>query len=106
MGVKIVFISPRSLSGKENTIETRLNQRVLPRRLPLCCAVGYNIKWLMRAIARLGLRGLLLGLDLLMQLRELERNISKQIKFQFENRNLNTQVLLKFIKMNFAGSTF
>ena len=59
----------------------------------------------MRAIARLGLRGLLLGLDLLMQLRELERNISKQIKFQFENRNLNTQVLLKFIKMNFAGST-
>ena len=62
----------------------------------LCCAVGYNIKWLMRAIARLGLRGLLLGLDLLMQLRELERNISKQIKFQFENRNLNNQVLLKF----------
>jgi hypothetical protein len=59
----------------------------------------------MRAIARLGLRGLLLGLDLLMQLRELERNIYKQIKFQFENRNLNTQVLLKFIKMNFAGST-
>jgi hypothetical protein len=59
----------------------------------------------MRAIARLGLRGLLLGLDLLMQLRELERNISKQIKFQFENRNLNTQVLLKFINMNFAGST-
>jgi hypothetical protein len=40
-----------------------------------------------------------------MQLRELERNISKQIKFQFENRNLNTQVLLKFIKMNFAVPT-
>jgi len=32
----------------------------------------------------------------LTQLRELEHNISKQIKFQFENRNLNTQVLLKF----------
>jgi hypothetical protein len=59
----------------------------------------------MRAIARLGLRGLLLGLDLLAQLRELDRNIFKQIKFQFENRNLNTQVLLKFWKMNFAGST-
>ena len=53
-------------------------------------------KWLMRAIARLGLRGLLLGLDLLAQLRELERNIYKQIMFQFEKRNLNTQVLLKF----------
>ena len=62
----------------------------------LCCAVGYNIKWLMRAIARLGLQGLLLGLDLLTQLGELERNISKQIKFQFGNRDLNTQVLLKF----------
>ena len=62
----------------------------------LCCAVGYNIKWLMRAIARLGLQGFLLGLDLLRQLGELERNISKQIKFQCANRNLNTQVLLKF----------
>jgi IS5 family transposase len=62
----------------------------------LCCAVGYNIKWLMRAIARLGLRGLLLCLDLLTQLRELDRNISKQMMFQFENRNLNNQVLLKF----------
>ena len=61
----------------------------------LCCAVGYNIKWLMRAIARLGLQGFLLGLDLLTQLGELERNISKQIKFQFENRNLNTQVLMR-----------
>ena len=58
----------------------------------LCCAVGYNVKWLMRAIARLGLEGLLLGLKLLTQLRELESNISKQIKLQFENRNLNTQV--------------
>jgi len=28
----------------------------------------------------------------LTQLRELESNISKQIKLQFENRNLNTQV--------------
>jgi hypothetical protein len=46
----------------------------------------------MRAIARLGLKGLLLGLELLTQLRELEHNISKQIKLQFENRNLNTQV--------------
>ena len=36
------------------------------------------------------------ALDLLTQLGELERNISKQIKFQFANRNLNTQVLLKF----------
>jgi hypothetical protein len=56
----------------------------------VCCAAGYNIKWLMRAIARLELRGLLLGRDLLTQLRELERNIIKQIKFQFENRNLIT----------------
>jgi hypothetical protein len=62
----------------------------------LCCAVGYNIKWLMRAISRLGLQVLLLGLDLLTQLGELERNISKQIKFQFANRNLNIQVLQKF----------
>ena len=62
----------------------------------LCCAVGYNIKWLMRAIVRLGLQDFLLGLDLLTQLGELERNISKQIKFQFGNRDLNTQVLLKF----------
>jgi hypothetical protein len=44
----------------------------------LCCAVWYNIKWLMRAIARLGLRGLLLGLDLLTKLSELERNICKR----------------------------
>ena len=44
----------------------------------LCCAVGYNIKWLMKAIACLGLQGLLLGLDLLTRLRELERNIFKQ----------------------------
>jgi len=29
-------------------------------------------------------------------LRELERNIYKQIMFQFKNRNLNTQVLMKF----------
>lgn len=50
----------------------------------------------MRAIAHLGLQGLLLGLDLLTQLGELERNISKQIKFQFGNRDLNTQALLKF----------
>lgn len=28
----------------------------------LCCAVGYNLRWLMRAVLRLGLRGLLLGL--------------------------------------------
>jgi IS5 family transposase len=62
----------------------------------LCYAVGYNIKWLMRAIACLGLQGLLLGLDLLTQLGELERNISKQIKFQFANLNLKTQVLLRF----------
>ena len=53
-------------------------------------------KRLMRVIARLGLRGLLLGLDLLTQLREFEGNISKQIKFQFECRNLNTQVILNF----------
>jgi transposase len=50
----------------------------------------------MRAIARLGLQGLLLGLDLLTQLEELKRNFSKQIKFQFANRNLNNQVLQKF----------
>jgi hypothetical protein len=42
-------------------------------------------KWLMRAIVRLGLQGLLLGLDLLTQLGELERNIYKEIKFQFAN---------------------
>ena len=47
-------------------------------------------------ITRLGLQGLLLDLDLLTQLGELERNISKQIKFQFAKRDLNTQVLLKF----------
>jgi IS5 family transposase len=28
----------------------------------LCCAVGYNLRWLMRAVVRLGLRGLLLCL--------------------------------------------
>ena len=28
----------------------------------LCCAVGYNLRWLMRAVVRLGLKGLLLGL--------------------------------------------
>ena len=28
----------------------------------LCCALGYNLRWLMRAVVRLGLRGLLLGL--------------------------------------------
>ena len=48
------------------------------------------------SIARLGLKGLLLGLDLLKQLGELKRNISKPIKFQFENRNLNNQDLMKF----------
>jgi len=32
----------------------------------------------------------------LTQLGELERNISKQIKFQFANLNLKTQVLLRF----------
>ena len=25
----------------------------------LCCAVGYNLRWLMRAVVRLGLKGLL-----------------------------------------------
>jgi hypothetical protein len=49
----------------------------------------------MRAIARLGLKGLLLGLDLLKQLRELERNISKRISFEFEKQNLYAQVSLK-----------
>ena len=29
----------------------------------LCCAVGYNLRWLMRAVVRLGLRGLLLCLS-------------------------------------------
>ncbi len=28
----------------------------------LCCAVGYNLRWLMRAVVRLGLKGLLLCL--------------------------------------------
>lgn len=28
----------------------------------LCCAVGYNIRWLLRAVVRLGLKGLLLCL--------------------------------------------
>ena len=28
----------------------------------LCCAVGYNIRWLLRAVVRLGLKGLLLRL--------------------------------------------
>ena len=28
----------------------------------LCCAVGYNLRWLMRAVERLGLKGLLLCL--------------------------------------------
>ena len=28
----------------------------------LCCAVGYNLRWLMRAVVRLSLKGLLLGL--------------------------------------------
>ena len=28
----------------------------------LCCAVGYNLRWLMRAVVRLGLQGLLLFL--------------------------------------------
>lgn len=28
----------------------------------LCCAVGYNLRWLMRAVLRLGLKGLLLCL--------------------------------------------
>jgi IS5 family transposase len=62
----------------------------------LCCAVGYNIKWLMRKIARLVLQDLLLGLDLLTQLGELERDIFKQIQFRIGNRDLNTQILLKF----------
>jgi IS5 family transposase len=29
----------------------------------LSCAVGYNLRWLMRAVVRLGLRGLLLCLS-------------------------------------------
>jgi IS5 family transposase len=29
------------------------------------CAAGFNIRWLLRAIARLGLRGLLLALNVL-----------------------------------------
>ena len=28
----------------------------------LCCAIGYNLRWLMRAVVRLGLKGLLLCL--------------------------------------------
>ncbi|MEO5660527.1 MAG: IS5/IS1182 family transposase, partial [Polaromonas sp.] len=28
----------------------------------LCCAVGYNLRWLMRAVVRLGLRGFLFAL--------------------------------------------
>ena len=28
----------------------------------LCCALSYNLRWLMRAVVRLGLKGLLLGL--------------------------------------------
>uniref|UniRef100_UPI0025DF5215 hypothetical protein n=1 Tax=Polaromonas sp. UBA4122 TaxID=1947074 RepID=UPI0025DF5215 len=28
----------------------------------LCCAVGYNLRWLMRAVVRLGLKGFLLCL--------------------------------------------
>jgi len=28
----------------------------------LCCALGYNLRWLMRAVVRLGLKGLLLCL--------------------------------------------
>jgi hypothetical protein len=39
----------------------------------------------MRAIAGLGLRGLLFGENLMIQLIELERNIFKQIEFKFEN---------------------
>lgn len=31
----------------------------------LCCAVGYNLRWLMRAVVRLGLKGLLLCLFVL-----------------------------------------
>ena len=34
----------------------------------LCCAVGYNIRWLMRAVSSRGLRGFLLGLLTMMQL--------------------------------------
>lgn len=30
----------------------------------LCCALGYNLRWLMRAVVRLGLTGFLLCLDL------------------------------------------
>ena len=33
----------------------------------LCCAVGYNLRWLIRAVERLGLKGLLLCLLLLQQ---------------------------------------
>jgi hypothetical protein len=45
----------------------------------------------MRAIARLGLKGLLLGLNLWMQLSKLERNIPKRISFEFEKQNLYAQ---------------
>jgi IS5 family transposase len=32
----------------------------------LCCALGYNLRWLMRAVLRLGLKGLLLCLQLML----------------------------------------
>ena len=34
----------------------------------LCCVVGYNIRWLMRAASRLSLKGFLLGLLTMVQL--------------------------------------
>jgi IS5 family transposase len=41
----------------------------------LCCAVGYNLRWLMRAVVRLGLRGLLLCLSLMVYWARLAVNL-------------------------------
>jgi IS5 family transposase len=32
----------------------------------LCCALGYNLRWLMRAVLRLGLKGLLLCIHMML----------------------------------------
>ena len=47
----------------------------------LCCAAGYNIRWLMRAIARLGLGGLFCALSVLVAyaMRRLEVTLAKTL---------------------------
>ncbi len=40
----------------------------------VCCAAGYNIRWLMRAVLRLGLRALLFVLVTLRRLQTLARD--------------------------------